>query len=91
MAANRALSPFAEPQRVLIVEAFVADEDPWLCDKAHRLGLLPGQLDRIRAKLNGTLSSGTPVRGRRAIVQPSFQNEGPAGPAKYADVPVKEI
>lgn len=90
-AANRALSPLGEDQRIQIVEAFVADEDPWLCDKAHRLGLLPGQLDRIRAKLNGTLSSGVPVRGRRAITQPSFQNEGPAGPAKYADVPVKEV
>jgi len=93
--ANRALSPFDEPQRILIVEAYVADEDPWLCERAHRLGFLPGQLDRIRAKLNGTLSSGTPRtsgNARSPITPPSFRAEDePAGSSKLDGIPIEVL
>ena len=64
LAANRALESLAPSEREAVVRAFVEDDDPWLAQKAHRLGLLPKQLDRILAKLAGTLSQGRRESGR---------------------------
>ena len=64
LAANRALESLAPSEREAVVRAFVEDDDPWLAQKAHRLGLLPKQLDRILAKLAGTLSPGRRESGR---------------------------
>jgi hypothetical protein len=58
ISANRALKPFEPTEREAIVRAFVADDLPWLAANGHRLGLLPKELDRLRAKLAGTLSGG---------------------------------
>lgn len=79
-----------EPERPRLLEAFVRDDKPFLCGEAHSLKFFPGELDRLRAKVAGNLSTGR-VNGSRSITQPSFQNEGLSGPAKYADVPVKEV
>jgi hypothetical protein len=47
---------------------------------------------RAAAKTCAHRSAARPLNGtRRSIPQPSFQNEGLSGPAKYADVPVKEV
>jgi len=51
IAAQTALKPFSPEQRAAIISAFVADEDKWLVEKAHRLGLLPGQIDRLLTRM----------------------------------------
>lgn len=51
IAAQTALKPFSPEEREAIIRAFVDDDDKWVVDKAHRLGLLPGQIDRLRAKM----------------------------------------
>lgn len=52
IAAQTALKPFSPEQRESIIRAFVADDDKWLVEKAHRLGLLPSQIDRLLARAN---------------------------------------
>lgn len=89
-AAQTALRNAPEPDRARLMTSFVEDDKPFLCEATHPLRLFPGEMNRLRARLAGTQSHGR-VNGSRSIVQPSFQNEGLTGPAKYADVPVKEV
>lgn len=49
--ANTALREFSPEDRGAIITAFVSDDDKWLCERAHRLGLLPGQIDRLRTRM----------------------------------------
>lgn len=93
IAANKALSRFTEEERVRIVEAYVADDEPWICDKAHPLGLLPKRLGRLQAKLNGTLSTGRPPNPQRSLITPPgfrAEDEKP-GTSKLDGLPVEEV
>lgn len=74
-----------------ILACFIADDDPFVVKNAHKGALLGTCLDRIRAKLNGSLSdsgkSGAPpalsptdneVRRRKALGLPLFESKGAA-------------
>lgn len=50
IAAQTALKPFSPEEREGLIRAFLADDDKWLVEKAHRLGLLPSQIDRLVAR-----------------------------------------
>lgn len=84
--ANRILKPFPEEERIAIVEAYLADDDAWLCKQTHRLGLLAKRLDTLRARLRGTADN-------RPVGKPSdtpFHRSKPVG-TKYADTPTVRL
>lgn len=79
VAANSALRAFEPAIRAQLLAAYVADEDPWLCDNAHPLGLFPRQIDKLRARLNGKLSHGSApakyVNPRKGFQEPGFNQD----------------
>lgn len=76
VAANAALKSFEPAIKAQLLAAYVADEDPWLCEKAHPLGLFPRQVDKLLARLNGKLSEGARASPRYVNPTKGFQEPG---------------
>ena len=93
-ATQTALRNVPEPDRARLLTAFVEDDKPFLCEAAHALRLFPGELNRLKARLAGTLSAGRSANGshRPAITPPSFRAEDePPGTSKLDGIPVEEL
>lgn len=83
---NRVLKPYSEEERAAIVEAYLADDDEWICKQTHRLGLLAKRIDTIRARLRGTATD----RASRKTSDTAFPPTRPVG-TKYADTPTVRL
>lgn len=92
-AAQIALRNVSGPDRASLLTAFVEDDRPFLCEAAHSLRLFPSELNRLKARLAGTLSPGRRPNPQRSLITPPgfrAEDEKP-GTSKLDGLPVEEV